>query len=63
METVDWIYIGVFFIMPALIAAIVTCAINERYIWRAKKAAEWASRVRLAGRLQAYRVIKEKAES
>ena len=63
MESANFISMAIFFVLPAIIAGAVTCAINEWYIAQAKKDAAWIRRVRLAGRLQNIRAIKEGSES
>ena len=63
MESANFISMAIFFILPAIIAGVVTCAINEWYIAQEKRDASWIRRVRLAGRLQNIRAIKEGGES
>ena len=63
MESANFISMAIFLVLPAIIAGVVTCAINEWYIAQAKRDAAWIRRVRLAGRLQSIRAIKEGSEA
>lgn len=63
VESSNFISMAIFFILPAIIAGVVTLAINEWYIAQAKRDAAWIRRVLLAGRLQNIRAIKEGGES
>ena len=59
----NFISMAIFFVLPAIIAGVVTCAINEWYIAQAKRDAAWIRRVRSAGRLQNIRAVKEGSEA